>query len=161
MKKLLAATLLFATATVGLSMFAAPANALDIRDHRICQPLDPHCHDHRGPVVVVPPPPPPVLPPPVVIVDPLPLPHPPHEQPHRPQRPHWPQFDDNWDQSYDVSCREARNIVRHSGFHRVQAVNCSGRFYRFNALSRRNSPVTVLVNHMGDIVRVNYWTALR
>jgi hypothetical protein len=160
MQKLLASTLIIATAAIGLTVLAAPANAREIRDHRMCEPVDPNCRDHRGPVIVVQPPQVP-LPPPIVVVDPIPRPMPPVEPPHRPHHPHFPPQDQNWEDYADVSCGEARSIVRHSGFRHVKVVDCNGRFYRFNAVSRRDGRVTVLVNHDGDIVRVNYWTALR
>jgi hypothetical protein len=163
MKKQLALALIVATASVGISMFAAgSAKALDIRDHRVCQNLDPNCRDHRGPVVVVPPRPLPpsvvVQNPPVIVVDPI---RPPVEPPHH----NWPRPDpwhgqwDNQDE-YGISCSEGRRIVRRHGFRHVRAVDCNGDTYRYSADSR-NGHATVIVNLDGDIVNVNYWTALR
>jgi hypothetical protein len=98
--------------------------------------------------------------PPVVIVDPIHLPpkEPPHHFPLPPN--HW---DDHWGQHFadGISCREGRSIVRHSGFRQVQPIDCSGMIFKYNAVSRRDGRATVLVNMDGDIVRVNYWAALR
>jgi hypothetical protein len=161
MKKQIALALIIATASVGFSIIATgQANALDLRDHRFCQTLDPNCRDHRGPVVVVPPrhlPPVVVVQnPPLIVVDPI---RPPVEPPHQ----NWPRDNGQWDNQdqYGISCGEGRSIVRHNGFRRVRAIECSGDVFQYSAFSRRNGRATVSVNMDGDIVKVNYWAALR
>jgi hypothetical protein len=44
-----------------------------------------------------------------------------------------------------LSCREARRIVRSSGFRNVETIECNGRTYTFEA-TRRGRDVTVFVN---------------
>lgn len=44
-----------------------------------------------------------------------------------------------------LSCREARRIVRNSGFRNVETIECNGRTYTFEA-TRRGRDVTVYVN---------------
>ena len=44
-----------------------------------------------------------------------------------------------------ISCREARRIVRNSGFRNVETIECNGRTYTFEA-ERRGRDVTVYVN---------------
>src|SRR5215207_1430136 len=44
-----------------------------------------------------------------------------------------------------ISCREAKRIVRSSGFRTVQTIECNGRTYTFEA-TRRGRDVTVFVN---------------
>ncbi len=164
MKKQFAIAISLTIASVGLSFAGAnSANAFDIRDHRLCQAFDPNCRDHRGPVVVAPPRPLPptvvVQNPPTVIVDPVrpqPL-EPPHRQPQSgPWGGVW--VDVNND---GISCAEGRAIVRQEGYRQVRAVDCSGEIYRYNAYSRSEGRVTVLVNMDGDIIRVNRWASLR
>jgi hypothetical protein len=167
MKKTLAFVLAAATATIGISMlFAASANALEVRDHRGCKFYDPLCGLNHGPVVVVPPR---DIPPIIVVQDPPPVqtepPRIPPEPPHR--RPHFPTPDEgDWahagdEGDYGISCREGRRIVKRNGFRSVQPIDCDGNVYRYNAISRRGARATVLVNMDGDIVRVNYWASLR
>jgi hypothetical protein len=178
MKKKIALALALSATAIGLSSFAASsANALEIRDHRrphvMC--LIAPCPTYPGPVVVMPPPPPGVGTPPLVVVDPIPRPPtgplvvvdpvrpqpwPPIEPPHRPHHSN-PWADNNYD-SYDgITCNEGRRILRQHGFKKVRAMDCSGEIYRYQAFSRKHGPATVLVNMDGDIVRVNYWVALR
>jgi hypothetical protein len=153
MRNTLSKLILSAAAITLLSAnFMTTAQARDVRDHRICQVLDPNCRDHRGPVIVVPPPPAP----PVVVIDPPIRPLPPIEPPHRPHHDN-PWADDEGD--YGISCGEGRRIVRQEGFRQVRAIDCSGDVFRYNAKSRRGGKATVLVNMDGDIIAVNYWAA--
>ena len=51
-----------------------------------------------------------------------------------------------YDRGYGrLSCREARRIVRNSGFRNVETIECNGRTYTFEA-TRRGRDVTVYVN---------------
>jgi hypothetical protein len=53
-----------------------------------------------------------------------------------------------------VSCREAGNIVRASGFRHVRTESCGSRSYHFLA-SKRGRPFHVAVSRRGQIVAVN------
>jgi hypothetical protein len=139
-----------AAITVLSATFISGAEARDVRDHRMCQVLDPNCRDHRGPVIVVPPPPPP---PPVVVIDPPVRPMPPVEPP---RADPWADNEDD----YGISCGEGRSIVRQHGFRMVRAIDCDGDVYSYKAKGRHGR-ATVLVNMDGDIVAVNYWAAIR
>ena len=66
-----------------------------------------------------------------------------------------PGYDDGYnydDENDQISCAEGRQVVRESGFRRVQPVRCSGDIYRYRAI-RRGKVWTVRVDSWsGEIV---------
>lgn len=96
---------------------------------------------------------PPVDLPPLVIGQPAPAPMP---------QPSSPNIDPNiylgggYDNSYDdgISCGEGRSIVRHSGFRKVRAIDCSSDVFTYSA-KKHNQLFKVYVNADGNIVHVS------
>ena len=50
--------------------------------------------------------------------------------------PEYDDGDDYDDEQDQISCSEGRQVVRQSGFRRVQPVRCSGEIYRYRAIRR-------------------------
>lgn len=84
---------------------------------------------------------------------------PPHRPPHFPGPPpgyYRPPPPPDYYIADRVSCREAKNIVRNEGFHRVRTLDCEGRHYQFRA-SYKGRPVIVVVSaRSGRIVDVEW-----
>lgn len=61
------------------------------------------------------------------------------------------------DNSYDdgISCGEGRSIVRHSGFRKVHAMDCSSDVFTYSA-TKHDQLFKVFVNSDGDIVHVSH-----
>ncbi len=53
-----------------------------------------------------------------------------------------------------VSCREARNILRSEGFRRVEAVDCEGSRYQFEAVYRGRPVLVTVSSRSGRILGV-------
>ncbi len=53
-----------------------------------------------------------------------------------------------------ISCDEGRGIVRHSGFRKVRAMDCSSDVFTYSA-KKYDQPVKVFVNMDGNIVHVS------
>jgi len=57
---------------------------------------------------------------------------------------------------YRMSCGQVRRKIRHRGFHRIRAIDCSGSRYSFNA-KRHGQWYRIKVNSRnGRILRVRY-----
>jgi hypothetical protein len=61
-----------------------------------------------------------------------------------------------YDGGYDdgISCKEGRSIVRHHGFKKVRAIDCSGDTFTY-AARKHGQPFTIDVNMDGDIIDVS------
>ena len=61
--------------------------------------------------------------------------------------------DDDYDDEEDqISCQEGRQVVRRSGFRRVQPVRCSGDIYRYRAFRRGKIWIVRVDSWSGQIV---------
>ena len=66
---------------------------------------------------------------------------------------YYPVIDPGYGGGYGISCHKGRKIVKWSGFHNVNPVDCSAPVYQYNAW-KSGLPYRVKVSTSGNIIKV-------